>query len=93
MTYAKYLAKQFQQISELEQGFIMLPPAMIRRLMKAPSTLPKKLGANQEAIEKYILPNTERYSDRFRDYRLDASKHGIERNLHLAHLNPMWMNY
>lgn len=34
----------------------------------------KELKASDEAIVKYILPNKERYSERFRDYRLDSSK-------------------
>ena len=34
----------------------------------------KALGASDELIEKIILPNNERYQDRFRDYRLDSEK-------------------
>ena len=34
----------------------------------------RKMGISEENIEKYILPNKERYSDRFRDYRLDNKK-------------------
>ena len=34
----------------------------------------KQVLSYKELIDKYILPNTERYADRFRDYRLDNSK-------------------
>ena len=41
----------------------------------------QKLGFTQEQIDACILPNHERYADRFRDYRLDTQKlkaHGID---------------
>ena len=33
-----------------------------------------KLGASNTEVEQLILPDRERYAERFRDYRLDASK-------------------
>lgn len=74
MTYAKYLAKQFKQISELETGIYHVAASNDKTTYESAVYIAKELGASPEAIEKYILPNTERYSDRFRDYRLDASK-------------------
>lgn len=33
-----------------------------------------RLGASESEVERLILPDTERYADRFRDFRLDATK-------------------
>lgn len=74
MTYAKYLARQFQAITELETGIYHVAASNDKTTYESAVYIAKELGASPEAIEKYILPNTERYSDRFRDYRLDASK-------------------
>lgn len=34
----------------------------------------KRFGYDEKTIQTYILPDQERYADRFRDYRLDNSK-------------------
>lgn len=74
MTYAKHLAKQFQQITELPAGTYHVASTNEYTTYEAACFVAKELGASQEAIDTYILPNKERYSDRFRDYRLDNTK-------------------
>lgn len=74
MTYAKHLAEQFSKIIELPNGTYHVASANDLTTYESAVYIAKKLNATSEAIEKYILPNKERYSDRFRDYRLDASK-------------------
>ena len=80
MTYAKHLADQFEQITQLEPDTYHVAAQNTMTTYEAAVYVAQQLGATPEAIESYILPNTQRYSDRFRDYRLDASKlesHGI----------------
>lgn len=74
MTYAKHLAKQFDKIVELPGGTYHVSCKNDLTTYESALLVAKKLNASQEAIDKYILPNTERYAERFRDYRLDASK-------------------
>lgn len=74
LTYAKHLAEQFDRIVELEPGTYHVAAKNEKTTYEAAVYIAQQLNASQESIEKYILPNTERYSDRFRDYRLDASK-------------------
>lgn len=74
LTYAKHLAEQFEQITELEPGTYHVAAKNEKTTYEAAVYIAKQLNASQESIDTYILPNTERYSDRFRDYRLDASK-------------------
>lgn len=74
MTYAKHLAKQFDKITELEPGTYHVASKNELTTYESAVLVAKKLGASEHMIENVILPNTERYADRFRDYRLDASK-------------------
>ena len=74
MTYAKYLAKQFDKIIELPTDTYHVSCTNDMTTYEAAKYVAKKLGASDEIIEKIILPNNERYADRFRDYRLDNKK-------------------
>lgn len=74
MTYAKALAKQFEAISKLPKGIYHVCCQNELTTYQAACYIAKELGCSQEIIDKLILPNHERYSDRFRDYRLDARK-------------------
>ena len=74
MTYAKYLAKQFDKIVDLPTDTYHVSCSNDKSTYESAQYVARKLGATEEMIEKYILPNTERYADRFRDYRLDTSK-------------------
>ncbi|MBP3850968.1 MAG: sugar nucleotide-binding protein [Erysipelotrichaceae bacterium] len=79
-TYAKKLAEQFQKITELETGIYHVSSSYDKSTYEAAVYTAEQLGASKQAIEQYILPNHERYADRFRDYRLNAdklAKHGI----------------
>lgn len=81
MTYAKHLAKQFDKIVNLENGIYHCSSDNDLSTYESALYVANTLNVNQEAIEKYILPNHDRYTDRFRDYRLDSQKlknHGIE---------------
>lgn len=74
MTYAKYFANQFSKIVDLESGVYHFSNENHLNTYESAKLVARKLGISEERIEKFILPNTERYSDRFRDYRLDATK-------------------
>ena len=83
MTYAKYLAKQFEAISNLPAGIYHVSNKNEMTTYESACYIAKELNCNQEAINRLILPNHDRYSDRFRDFRLDSSKlasHGITFN-------------
>ena len=74
LTYAKHLAEQFDQIIDLDPGIYHVAAQNEYTTYEAAIYIAKQLGANKQAIESYILPNHERYQDRFRDYRLDSTK-------------------
>lgn len=74
MTYAKKLADQFEKIMELPIGIYHISDVNTHNTYESAKIVAKKLGFSQEDIDTYILPNTERYQDRFRDYRLDNQK-------------------
>lgn len=74
MTYAKKLAQQFEKITALDTGTYHVASKNEMTTYETAVYIAKELKASDEAIAKYILPNKERYSERFRDYRLDSSK-------------------
>ena len=74
MTYAKRFADQFVDFIQLESGVYHFSNVNTRNTYESAKYVARQIGASEETIDKYILPNTERYQDRFRDYRLDASK-------------------
>lgn len=74
MTYAKYLAEQFADIIELESGVYHFSNVNTLNTYESAKLVAKKLGVSDDRINKFILPNTKRYADRFRDYRLDNKK-------------------
>jgi dTDP-4-dehydrorhamnose reductase len=80
MTYAKHLADQFPAILELPAGIYHCAAENDKSTYESACYIAKALGASEEQIQKIIVPNHERYKDRFRDYRLDSQKltdHGI----------------
>lgn len=83
MTYAKHLATQFDKIVDLEPGTYHVSSQNSMSTYEAAKYVAKSLGANDKEIEKIILPNTKRYEDRFRDYRLDSTKLE-EKGIHFA---------
>lgn len=78
MTYAQHLAEQFDKISELKSGVYNFASANDLTTFEAARIVASKLVeagiAAPDAVERCILPNHDRYSDRFRDFRLDSSK-------------------
>lgn len=87
MTYAQQLADNFGKICELPSGTYHFAAANGTGANDGLSTyecakvVARKFGYYDDKIERFILPNHDRYTDRFRDFRLDASKlasHGIE---------------
>ncbi|MBB5182274.1 SDR family oxidoreductase [Catenisphaera adipataccumulans] len=74
MTYAKHLAEAFPQLIELEPGIYHVAASNERTTYECAVYIAQQLGASPEAIKQFILPNHERYADRFRDFRLDAGK-------------------
>lgn len=91
MTYAQHLAEQFGAICELPSGTYHFASGNGTSERDGLSTyeaarlIGEKLVesgiARREDVEAYILPNPDRYADRFRDFRLDSSaiqSQGIE---------------
>ncbi len=74
MTYAKHLAKQFDRIVNLDSGIYHCASDNDKSTYESALYVAHAIGANEEVIQKYILPNHERYTDRFRDYRLNNQK-------------------
>lgn len=74
MTYAKHLANQFDKIIELPTGTYHIASSNEYTTYEAAKYVARTLGTPEEVIDAIILPNTERYADRFRDYRLDSAK-------------------
>lgn len=80
MTYAQQLADNFGKICELPSGTYHFAAANGSSADDGMSTydcaklVAHKLGYNEADIERLILPNPDRYADRFRDFRLDASR-------------------
>lgn len=74
LTYAKHLAKQFEKIVSLEAGTYHVAASNTHTTYESACIIAQKLGVSQDRIDQLILPDTQRYADRFRDYRLDASK-------------------
>lgn len=74
MTYAKHLAKQFDRIVNLDSGIYHCASDNDKSTYESALYVAHAIGANQEVIQKCILPNHERYTDRFRDYRLNNQK-------------------
>ena len=74
MTYAQKFADAFSKICELPTGIYHISDVNTHNTYEAAKIVARKLGFEEAAIEQYILPNHERYADRFRDYRLDVEK-------------------
>lgn len=74
MTYAQRLADQFAAICELPSGLYHFASENDLTTYEAARLVATKLGASADEVDQLILPDTERYADRFRDFRLDASK-------------------
>lgn len=83
MTYAQRLAEQFGAICELPSGTYHFASANGTSAQDGLSTHEAALLvagklvdagiARAESVDRCILPNTERYADRFRDFRLNAT--------------------
>lgn len=74
MTYAQRLADQFASLCELPSGLYHFASANDLTTYESARLVAHKLGASNTEVEQLILPDRERYAERFRDYRLDASK-------------------
>lgn len=74
MTYAKHIASQFDRILKLPSGIYHCASTNEYTTYQAARYIAKTLNVSDEVINRIILPNNDRYSDRFRDYRLDNSK-------------------
>ena len=74
MTYAQSLADQFGALCELPSGFYHFASDNGLTTYESALLVAKKLGASKNDVQRLILPVTKRYADRFRDFRLDASK-------------------
>ena len=80
ITYAHNVARQQEKIFGLEKGIYNISATNERNTYEAAVKIAEWMGFSDEAIEKNIRPNYDRYTDRFRDYRMDNAKlisHGI----------------
>lgn len=81
MTYAQNMADQFADIIALPTGVYHYSSSNDLNTYEAARFVAQQFGFDELDIAEYILPNYDRYKDRFRDYRLDNSKikaQGIE---------------
>ena len=74
MTYAQKLADQFEKILQLESGIYHVSDINTHNTYESAKIVAHMLGYEDDEINTYILPNHERYKERFRDYRLDNQK-------------------
>lgn len=74
MTYAQKFADAFEKIMELPTGIYHISDENTHNTYESAKIVAEKLGFSKEQIETYILPNHERYADRFRDYRLNTDR-------------------
>lgn len=74
MTYTQRLADQFPQVTQLPSGVYHFASQNDLCTYDCARLVARKFGASEEEIAAYILPNHDRYADRFRDFRLDNAK-------------------
>lgn len=74
MTYAQRLADQFATICSLPSGAYHFASQNDLCTYDCARLVARKFGYSEKEIDSYILPNNDRYADRFRDFRLDNSK-------------------
>ncbi len=74
LTYAQRLADQFARICDLPAGLYHFASSNDLTTYEAARLVAARLGASEAEVERLILPDTERYAERFRDFRLDAGK-------------------
>jgi dTDP-4-dehydrorhamnose reductase len=74
LTYAQRLADQFAELCTLPTGLYHFASANEHTTYEAARIIAERLGASESQIDELILPDTERYANRFRDFRLDACK-------------------
>ena len=74
MTYIMHLADHLSEILELPSGIYHISSRNDLSTYDLCRRIAEVLGYGEEAIQKYILSDTERYADRFRDYRLDGTR-------------------
>ena len=74
LTYAQRLADQFDRICDLPAGLYHFASSNDLTTYEAARLVAARLGAGEDEVERLILPDTERYAERFRDFRLDAGK-------------------
>lgn len=74
ITYAQRLASQFSKLLALPSDTYHFSSYNDRNTYEVAQYIAKRFGYEDAVIQTYILPNKERYADRYRDYRLDSSK-------------------
>jgi dTDP-4-dehydrorhamnose reductase len=74
MTYAQHLADEFGRICNLPSGLYHVASDNDLTTYEAARLVARRFGASEREVSQLILPDTERYADRFRDFRLDAGK-------------------
>jgi dTDP-4-dehydrorhamnose reductase len=74
MTYAQRLASQFAKVCSLPSGLYHFASSNDLTTFESARLVAMRFGASEDDVERLILPDTERYTDRFRDFRLDARK-------------------
>ena len=74
MTYIMHVADHLSEILNLPSGIYHVTSKNDRTTYDLCRYIAEQLGYSKEEIDQYILPDNERYADRFRDYRLSGEK-------------------
>ncbi|MBR2770332.1 MAG: NAD(P)-dependent oxidoreductase [Solobacterium sp.] len=74
MTYIMHLAESLGKLLEVPSGTYHVTSVNNLTTYELCRYCAKELGYSEDAVREYILPDPERYADRFRDYRLDGGK-------------------
>lgn len=81
LTYAQHLADNFEKIMDLEKGLYNFSANNQLNTYESARLIASYFTKNTTEIDRYILKNETKYSDRIRDYRLSnqkLSEHGIQ---------------
>ena len=74
MTYVMFLADHLKEILALPSGIYHVSSVNNRTTYDLCRYVAEQMGYSAEEISRCILPDHERYADRFRDYRLSSAK-------------------
>ena len=74
MTYIMHLSENLKSLLEVPSGTYHVTSVNNLTTYELCRYCAKEVGYSEAEIDAFILPDHDRYADRFRDYRLDGSK-------------------